>query len=180
MTRCNLLRLLCPWPIAVSRNCVVLCCFCNSLVANSDSTLASSAAGYRHRANGPPVGTALTSWRAERASLKAGGRPSTAFLTVSGKDVDGEPSPAMTGAASISQPIGPIVSVAGGGPDRGRDGLFRGGRLGGRGLGGGRGDRARALGDACPFAGAAAQVIQLGPPHVAAAHHGDLGDQRRV
>src|ERR1700730_7780058 len=53
---------------------------------------------------------------------------------------------------------------------------------------GGPGDRdpfaaivlAAALGDARRLAAAAAQVIQLGPPHVAAAHHLDRADARRV
>ncbi len=39
---------------------------------------------------------------------------------------------------------------------------------------------ARPLGDARGFAGPATQVIQLGAAHVAAAHHRDLGDQRRI
>src|SRR5271166_904139 len=40
--------------------------------------------------------------------------------------------------------------------------------------------RARPLRDAGGFARAAAQIIQLGAAHVAATHHGDLGDQWRV
>src|SRR5262249_31954511 len=39
---------------------------------------------------------------------------------------------------------------------------------------------ARAFGDARRLAGAAAQVIELGPPHRAAPHHVDRGDPRRI
>src|SRR5690349_10803154 len=39
---------------------------------------------------------------------------------------------------------------------------------------------AAALGDACRFAPAAAQVIELGAAHIAAAHDLDRGDARRV
>src|SRR5689334_17886379 len=44
----------------------------------------------------------------------------------------------------------------------------------------GRGRLAAALGDARRLAGAAAQVIELGPPHPAAAHHLDGAEARRV
>src|SRR6516162_10094748 len=44
----------------------------------------------------------------------------------------------------------------------------------------GPGSRARALSDARPLAGAPAQIIELGPPNHAAAHHLDRRDPRRI